>query len=106
MGRQTAPRILVLGELNVDVVAFGVQRIPVMGTEVITEDCRLTLGSASAIFAVGMARLGSRVTFVSQVGADIFGDFCLQALKREGISTAHVQRKSTQKTGVTISLSS
>ena len=105
MGRRIAPRILVLGELNVDVVAVGVQRIPVMGTEVLTEDCRLTLGSASAIFAVGMARLGSRVTFVSQVGADIFGDFCLQALKRDRIATAHVQRKSTQKTGVTISLS-
>jgi sugar/nucleoside kinase (ribokinase family) len=54
---------------------------------------------------VGMAKLGSRVTFVSHVGTDIFGDFCLKALKGEGVSPEHVQRKSNEKTGVTISLS-
>jgi sugar/nucleoside kinase (ribokinase family) len=105
MGKQSAPRVLVIGELNVDIVAVGLERLPVMGGEIITKDCELTLGSASAIFAVGMARLGSRVTFVSQVGKDNFGDFCINALKREGISTAYVQRKTTEKTGVTISLS-
>jgi sugar/nucleoside kinase (ribokinase family) len=106
MAKDSPPRVLVVGELNVDVIAIGVQRIPMMGAEVITEDCQLTLGSASAIFCVGMARLGSRVTFVSQVGEDTFGDFCLRAVKREGISTTYVQRKRTEKTGVTISLSS
>jgi sugar/nucleoside kinase (ribokinase family) len=106
MGKQNAARVLVIGELNVDIVAVGLERLPVMGGEIITQDCELTLGSASAIFAVGMARLGSRVTFVSQVGKDTFGDFCLNALSREGISTTYVQRKTTEKTGVTISLSS
>src|ERR1044072_2030902 len=105
MGKRSAPRVLVVGELNVDIVAVGLERLPVMGAEVITKNCELTLGSASAIFAVGMARLGSPVTFVSQVGRDTFGDFCLNALKREGISTTYVQRKRTEKTGVTISLS-
>jgi sugar/nucleoside kinase (ribokinase family) len=105
MSRQRVPRVLVVGELNVDVIASGVQRMPRMGAEVITKDCRLTLGSASAIFSVGMVRLGCRVTFVSQVGADTFGDFCLSALKREGISTTHVLRKTDERTGITISLS-
>jgi sugar/nucleoside kinase (ribokinase family) len=105
MGKRNAPRVLVVGELNVDIVAVGVERLPVMGAEVIANDCQLTLGSASAIFSVGMAKLGSRVTFVSHVGTDIFGDFCLKALKGEGVSPEHVQRKSNEKTGVTISLS-
>ena len=105
MSRLRPPRVLVVGELNVDVIATGVQRIPVMGAEVIAKDCQLTLGSASAIFSVGMTRLGSRITFVSQVGADTFGDFCLRALKREGIATTHVLCKRTEKTGITISLS-
>ena len=105
MSRLKASRVLVVGELNVDVIAVGVQRLPAMGAEVLAEDCQLTLGSASAIFSVGMARLGSRITFVSQVGHDTFGDFCLTALKREGISTTHILRKRTEKTGVTISLS-
>jgi sugar/nucleoside kinase (ribokinase family) len=65
----------------------------------------LTLGSASAIFAAGIAKLGYNVTFVSQVGRDYFGDFCIRALKQAGISTRHVRRTADEKTGVTIALS-
>jgi sugar/nucleoside kinase (ribokinase family) len=105
MSSSTAPRVLVIGELNVDVVAVGVHRLPERGSEVLAQDCQLTLGSASAIFAVGLAKLGCRVTFVSQVGKDSFGDFCVAALKEAGISTRYVVRKADEKTGVTISLS-
>jgi len=105
MSRSTAPRILVIGELNVDIVATGVRQPPETGIEVLAEDCELTLGSASAIFAAGIAKLGCTVTFVSQTGKDRFGDFCVAALKDAGISTRHVQRKAGEKTGVTIALS-
>lgn len=105
MSRSKAPRILVIGELNVDIVAAGLRRLPESGAEVLAEDCELTLGSASAIFAAGIAKLGCRVTFVSQVGRDSFGDFCLAALKDAGISTRYVRRKAEEKTGVTIALS-
>ena len=53
MSRSQAPRILVIGELNVDVVAAGVRQLPEAGAEVLAKDCELTLGSASAIFAAG-----------------------------------------------------
>jgi len=76
-----------------------------MGHEILAEKCELTLGSASAIFAAGMAKLGHRVTFVSHVGQDYFGDFCLKTLKQSGVSTRHVTRKADEKTGVTIALS-
>lgn len=99
------PKILVIGELNVDIVATGVQSAPEMGTEILAEDCELTLGSASAIFAVGMAKLGHQVTFVSQVGRDFFGDLCISKLKQLAISTRNVTRKADEKTGVTIALS-
>lgn len=99
------PKILVIGELNVDIVATGVRSAPEMGTEILANDCELTLGSASAIFAGGMARLGNSVTFVSQVGRDYFGDFCIEKLRQLGVSTRHVARKADEKTGVTIALS-
>jgi sugar/nucleoside kinase (ribokinase family) len=95
----------VIGELNVDIVAAGVRQVPETGIEVLAEDCELTLGSASAIFAAGIAKLGCAVTFVSQVGRDGFGDFCLAALKEAGISARYVQRKAEEKTGVTIAIS-
>jgi sugar/nucleoside kinase (ribokinase family) len=99
------PKILVIGELNVDIVATGLRSVPEMGAEILAEKCELTLGSASAIFAAGMARLGHRVTFFSHVGQDYLGDFCLRALKQSGVSTRHVTRKAEEKTGVTIALS-
>ena len=94
-----------IGELNVDIVVAGVRRLPASGIEVLADDCELTLGSASAIFAAGIAKLGCAVTFVSQVGRDSFGDRSLAALKNAGVSTRYVQRKAGEKTGVTIALS-
>ena len=105
MSRLQRPKILVIGELNVDIVATGLRSAPEMGAEILAEKCELTLGSASAIFAAGMAKLGHRVTFFSHVGQDYLGDFCLRALKQSGVSTRHVTRKAEEKTGVTIALS-
>ena len=99
------PKILVIGELNVDIVVTGLRAAPEMGAEILAEDCELTLGSASAIFAAGLVKLGHDVTFVSQVGRDYFGDFCLRSLQQLGVATRHVTRKAGEKTGVTIALS-
>ncbi|MCA1620471.1 MAG: sugar kinase [Acidobacteria bacterium] len=65
----------------------------------------MTLGSASAIFACGVAKLGHEVTFVSRVGRDDFGDFCLGALRSAGVPTRHVLRDASAKTGITLALS-
>src|ERR1043166_4267264 len=100
-----SPKILVIGELNVDIVVTGLKSAPEMGTEILVDDCELTLGSASAICASGIRKLGHDVTFVSQVGRDYFGDFCIRALQQLGVSTRHVARKANEKTGVTIALS-
>ena len=105
MSRLKRPKILVIGELNVDIVAIGLRSEPKIGTEILAADCELTLGSASAIFAAGVAKLGHNVTFVSHVGRDYFGDFCLNKLRQLGVSTRHVARNVEEKTGVTIALS-
>ncbi|MEW5975139.1 MAG: carbohydrate kinase family protein [Acidobacteriota bacterium] len=105
MKRNRLPKVMVIGELNVDLVAAGLQTEPIMGSEILAEDLELTLGSASAIFACGVAQLGVPVTFISKVGQDDFGRFCLDALKTRGISTRYVKRDAKTKTGVTLSLS-
>src|SRR5215213_8194432 len=97
--------VIVIGELNVDAVATGLAREPKLGLEIIAEDFQLTLGSATAIFASGVAKLGHGVTFVSKVGRDEFGDFCLAALRANGIQTRHVLRDPSEKTGITLALS-
>lgn len=99
------PRIAVIGELNADLIASGLAFPPRLGREVLAEDFRTVLGSASAIFACGAARLQHPVTFFSQIGDDELGRFCLETLRTEGISTEHVRTVPRARTGVTISLS-
>ena len=97
--------VVVIGELNVDAVATGLAQEPKLGLEIIAEDFQLTLGSASAIFASGVAKLGHEVTFVSKVGRDDFGNFCLEALRANGVPVRHVLRDPAVKTGITLALS-
>lgn len=97
--------IAVVGELNVDLLASGLVCEPALGQEIIAGDFEITLGSASAIFACGAARLGRDVTFISCVGDDEFGEFCIAALTKRGISVDNVERRKDAKTGVTIVLS-
>jgi sugar/nucleoside kinase (ribokinase family) len=97
--------VIVIGELNIDAVACGLSEAPKMGAEILASDFQLTLGSASAIFACGVAKLGHAVTFIARVGTDDFGSFCLASLREAGVSTRHVSRDAHLKTGVTISLS-
>ena len=96
--------ILVVGETNVDIVLQGA--VPALGKEVVADDCVLTLGSASAICAMGLARLGNAVVFVSRVGVDPWGDYCLDVMSSAGIDTSTVTRDPALKTGVTVSISS
>ncbi len=97
--------IVVIGELNVDLIASGVNTGPVLGTEVLAADFNIALGSASAIFACGIARLGHSVTFVSRIGNDDFGHFCLESLVQRGIATDHIEIDVQSKTGVTVVIS-
>lgn len=97
--------VLVIGELNVDLVLSGLTSFPELGKETLASDFRMTLGSASAIFSCGMARLGHSVTFISKVGQDDFGRFCLAELEHANISTAGVLQSPGSATGVTIVLS-
>lgn len=97
--------IAVIGELNVDLIAYGLQSEPLPGQEILAQNFEMTLGGAPAIFASGAARLGRGVTFLSRVGRDDFGRFCLEKLGENRISTEFVEVSEKSKTGVTIVLS-
>jgi sugar/nucleoside kinase (ribokinase family) len=99
-------KLIVVGELNVDLILRGYSIFPALGKEVLVDDLALTLGSSSAICAVGLARLGNAVSFLGKVGRDVWGDFCLETLRNAGIDTEPVIRDASLKTGLTASVSS
>lgn len=96
---------MIAGEINPDLLLVGYDTFPVPGREVLANDFQLALGSASAICATGLARLGNHVRFVGMVGADIWGEYCLNVLRAEGIDVSSVQTVPGMKTGVTVSIS-
>ncbi len=97
--------VVVVGELNVDLILTGLSSLPEMGQVRLSKDMNFTLGSASAIFASNIARLGLNVGFVGKIGNDYFGDFILQSLKSRNVDTSQVIRDDHAKTGICVSLS-
>jgi sugar/nucleoside kinase (ribokinase family) len=99
-------RVLVVGEINVDLILQGAHAFPIPGKEVLVDDVVLTLGSASAICAMGLARLGTPVAFLGKVGTDPWGEFCVDAMRAAGIDVSRVAGDPKLKTGVTVSITS
>jgi sugar/nucleoside kinase (ribokinase family) len=97
-------RVLVAGELNVDLILQDYQAFPVPGKEVLVDDFVMTLGSASAICAMGLARLGVPIAFLSVVGDDPWGAYCTGVMRAAGIDVSRVVVDPSIKTGVTVSL--
>jgi len=97
-------RILVIGELNVDLIFRGLPSLPVLGQELLGDDLQMALGSSSAICASWLAALGAAVDFWGKVGRDLYGEFVVGELERRGIGTDGVIRAPDIRTGVTISL--
>ena len=96
--------ILVAGEINPDLILSG-NVIPEFGqVEQLVDSADLTVGSSSAIFACGAARLGLKVAFVGVCGADIFGRFMLDELSRRGVDVAAVIVDPDQPTGLSVIL--
>lgn len=98
--------VLVVGELNPDLVMKGYGAFPSLGKEVLVDDLTFALGSASAICAAGLARLGNKVQFAAKVGMDAFGDFCVRALQEANVDCRYVIRDASTKTGITVSITS
>lgn len=63
---------------------------------------RRRLGGAESNTAIGLARLGCRVAWISRVGGDPFGDDIVRTLRGEGVDTRAVVRVATAPTGLMV----
>lgn len=97
--------VLVAGEINPDLILSGPDIEPRFGQqEVLVEQSTLTIGSSSAIFACGAARLGLQVALIGVIGSDLFGHFMLEALPEREVNVEHVIVDPGQQTGLTVIL--
>ena len=79
-----APRIVVVGSVNLDLVA-RCERLPRPGETVTGATFSRIAGGKGANQAVACARLGADVTLVGAVGADEFAEEALAGLRAAGV---------------------
>jgi sugar/nucleoside kinase (ribokinase family) len=96
--------VTVAGELNLDLILYGLPVELVRERELLAERMMLTLGSSSAIVAHNLACLGSRVGFQSRIGEDELGQIALNRLGASGVDTTFVRRSPASNTGLTVIL--
>lgn len=96
--------LLVAGEINPDLILTG-DVAPAFGqVEKIVDMATLTIGSSSAIFACGAARLGLRVAFIGVCGDDVFGRFMLDEMQKRNVDVRHVIVRPGGQTGLSVIL--
>ena len=86
-----APRIAVVGSLNIDLIAYT-QRVPNAGETLIGDDFRMGFGGKGANQAVMAARLGAKVSMVGALGDDVYAGMTFENLDRQGVDATHVAR--------------
>lgn len=99
-------RILLIGEINLDVILQGRHSYPSPGREVLVDDFAMTLGSSCAITGAGLVRLGNAAVYFGKAGADLGGNFCVERMAALGLDVSQVKLDAGLKTGVTISITS
>jgi len=89
--------IAILGVFVAD-LAFRAGRMPAMGETLFGSGFKMGPGGKGSNQAVAAARVGAKVTFVTKIGRDAFGDIALATWKGEGIA-AQVVRSEAEATG-------
>lgn len=101
MKTRRSREVLIAGDANVDLLLHGAPPLE-LDTEKLVEGLDLTLGGSSSITAFNLARLGTRVGFISVLGDDFFGRFVAERLRQAGVDLSHLKWLLKEKTGLTI----
>ena len=96
--------VTIAGELNLDLILYGLPPELSPERELLADNMVLTLGSSSAIVAHNLASLGSRVGFQSLIGEDPLGRIALDRLAASGVDTSRVRAEKSEGTGLSVIL--
>jgi sugar/nucleoside kinase (ribokinase family) len=97
--------VTIAGEINLDLILYGLPEQMPTERELLASGFRLTLGSSSAIIAHNLAALGASVGFITKLSDDMLGALALERLAERSIDLSRVRRvNGGPATGVTILL--
>jgi sugar/nucleoside kinase (ribokinase family) len=97
--------VCVVGELNLDLILYGLPKDLVLDREHLASGMSLTLGSSSAIFAHNLCALGTQVGFISKIGVDPLGKIAAERLVEAGVDISRMKQATGRtSTGLTVVL--
>jgi sugar/nucleoside kinase (ribokinase family) len=97
--------VCVVGELNLDLILYGLPKDLVLDREHLASGLAFTLGSSSAIFAHNLSVLGTRVGFISKIGGDPLGKIAAERLSTVGVDISRTKCGTGKtSTGLTVVL--
>jgi sugar/nucleoside kinase (ribokinase family) len=102
---QVSPRVLVVGDADMDILLTGLPGMPVPEQEVLAQQLTAVVGGQAATLARALARLSLQVTLVGKVGDDDHGRRVLSQLAADGVDVSAMLVDPSVPTGVTVVLS-
>ncbi len=96
--------ITIAGELNLDIILYGLPEELPLEQELLASGLVVTLGSSSAITAHNLSVLGTQVGFITRVGDDALGKVALDRLRAAAVDLTRITQSSTSNTGLTVVL--
>jgi sugar/nucleoside kinase (ribokinase family) len=96
--------IAIVGEINLDLILYGLPQEMPVERELLASGLAVTLGSSSAILAHNLSALGSKVGFITCAGDDGFGTIALDRLREGEVDLSRVVRPARAASGVTLIL--
>lgn len=97
----TTPQICMVGSSNTDLVV-RVPRATLPGETLIGSNFQIGFGGKGANQSVMAARLGARVTVVTKLGRDVFGENTINNFRQQGIDTTYVLFDEQEASGVAL----
>ena len=101
--RAQKPKIVVLGSINMDLVAVAAA-LPKPGETVMGDGFATLPGGKGANQAVAAARLGADVRMIGRVGDDVFGPMLLENLQAKGVDVSDVMTTPGMSSGIAVIL--
>lgn len=92
-------RVVVVGDINLDIIAFHPE-FPSEGGEELARKAFIRHGGSAANVAHALAMLRAGVSMVGCVGDDLFGSILVDGLAKAGVEVSSIQKTDKDVTGI------
>ena len=98
-------RLLVIGDVNIDIIIQGLETIPEMGQETFVDNIFMRVGGGAANTAIGLSKLECNTALCGALGDDSISRFVVGELQHAGIDLRYMAIHKDLPTGISVSIS-